>query len=112
MSETAGTKVNTYTTPLSESLQIRTHIRSFLDGSVDRFAVTLECKLEGRWKAVVRYDNTGGQVHRDRLLPNGDYLTHREPVSMGLDLHAAVTAARGDLSRRCEWYLSEFFTHG
>ncbi len=105
------TKVNTYTTLLSESLQLRTHIVSFSNGSIEHFAVTLECQVEGRWKAVVRYDNTGGQVHRDRLLPNGDYLTHRESVSLGLELHAAVTAARRDLSQRWEWYLSEFFTH-
>lgn len=111
MLDASDTKVKTYTTPLSESLQIRTHIVSFSNGSVDHFAVTLECQIEGRWKAVVRYDNTGGQVQRDRLLPNGDYLTHRESVSMSLDLHAAITAARKDLSQRCERYLSEFFVH-
>ena len=111
MPDASDTKVTTYTTPLNGSLQLRTHIVSFPDGSIYHFAITLEWQVEGRWKAVVRYDNTGGRVHRDRLLPNGDYLTHRESVSMGLDLHDAVTAARRDLSQRCEWYLSEFFTH-
>lgn len=111
MSETPDLRVTFYITPIDPSTQIRTHIESLPDGSIARFAITLECLHEGKWYAVVRYDNTGGKVHRDRLLPNGDKLTHRESVHMGLDLHLAVTAARRELAEHCEQYLREFFTY-
>ena len=108
MPKDASRRVNTYLISLRPDLRLRIHIESE-KGLTVHFAITLECELaENDWRAVVRYDTTGGTVHRDRLRPDGGYLTHRESVRMGYDLNDALRNSRNELTTNCERYVSEF----
>jgi hypothetical protein len=100
----------TYQYEIGDNLRIRNHIER-IGNDITHFAVTLEYCLDGAWCPVVRFDTSGGEVHRDRLKPDGGYLTHREPVRLGVSWHDAVQAARIDLTRRLDWYVSEFLKH-
>lgn len=101
-------KVITFTETIRPDARIRVWLEDE-GGMLRHFAVTLEHDMgKDDWRAVVRYDTTGGAVHRDRLKPDGSYLTHRESVRLGSDWHGAVHAARSELHARAEWYIAEF----
>ncbi len=78
---------------------------------ITKFVVSLEYLHEQKWYSVVRIDTEGGTPHRDRLLPNGDHLTHRESIRLSLDWSLAITEAQHDLQSRADWYISEFIKH-
>jgi hypothetical protein len=101
-------KLTQYDMPLQEGLYIKNYLLSRDDGSLEFFAVSLLCVIDGKPREIARYDNEGGTVHRDRLHPNGGYLEHRGSVRLGTDLHDAIKAARTDLAKRCEWYREAF----
>lgn len=103
-------KLTEYTMPLQEGLYIKTYLRSREDGSLEFFAVSLFCVIDGKPCEIARYDNEGGTVHRDRLDPRGGYLEHRGSVRTGTDLDDAVRAASADLAKRCEWYREAFLS--
>lgn len=89
-------------------IKIRNHIES-IEGQMVHFALTLEYEVTlHNWQAVVRYDTTGGQVHRDKLNRDGSYRTHRESVRLGLDISDALTNARNDLMQNYERYIRDF----
>jgi hypothetical protein len=101
-------KAVTYTYPLRPNVRIRVSLQG--DGpELEHSAVTLELEVaENDWRRVVRYDTTGGVAHRDRLKPNGDYLTHRETVRLGGASHQALDNAQQDLRERADYYVDEF----
>lgn len=77
--------------------------------SLTFFAVCLEILLDDdRWHAVVRYDNEGGTVHRDRLHRDGSYRNHRETVRVPSGLGEAVNFAKSDLIDRAGFYVEDF----
>jgi hypothetical protein len=105
-----GVRIDAYEITITPTVRIRNHIES-MAGKTTHFAITLEVEVApGDWRAVVRYDTTGGQVHRDRLTPNGGYIAHREPVRMGLHLNDAIRNVRLELLRNFLRYVSEFQT--
>lgn len=78
-------------------------------GAVVHFTVTLEVEVSpDDWRAVARYDTTGGTVHRDRLKPDGEYLTHRETVNLGEPHDQAMKNAQKHLVDRASFYLAAF----
>jgi hypothetical protein len=80
-----------------------------VNSEVIHFAITLEVEIApDDWKPAVRYDTTGGTVHRDRLKPDGSYLAHRETVGMGGALYDAISNCQKDLAQNCERYASEY----
>lgn len=100
--------INTYEIEIPPHLRIRNHIES-VGGKTTHFAITLELEVAPNdWRAVVRFDTTGGEVHRDRLKPDGSYLTHRESVRMGFDLDDAIRNIRQELFSNFTWYVNEF----
>ncbi len=40
-------------------------------GQVKRFVVQYEAYIEGKWRAIVRYDTAHGYFHRDLIYPDG-----------------------------------------
>lgn len=103
-------KVITYTYFIRADARIRVWLEDDA-GQITHFAVSLEYEVElgeGDWRAVARYDTTGGTVHRDRLRPNGTYLTHREPTRLGSTLDQAIENAKVELSERADAYLGAF----
>ncbi len=74
-----------------------------------RFTVQLETRREGRWHAVVRYDNAHGFCHRDTM--HADGRREKTPVWVG-DVAETFTYAIEDL--KAHWtayhdaYLKEF----
>ncbi|MDQ3397843.1 MAG: hypothetical protein M3511_08760 [Deinococcota bacterium] len=88
--------------------RIRIHLES-KGSELVHLAITLEHEVSLHdWRAVVRYDTEGGVLHRDRLTPSGDYLTHRERVQMGLDWHQARKNIFDGLVSRAEWHIGEY----
>lgn len=78
-------------------------------GELASFAVTLEYEVQTNdWRAVARFDNSGGNIHRDRLRPDGSYLAHREPVRLGSTLTEAIANAQREFGARADGYLEAF----
>ena len=40
-------------------------------GKIKRFVVQYEAYIEGKWRAIVRYDTAHGYFHRDVIYPDG-----------------------------------------
>ena len=78
---------------------------------ITKFVVSLELLYQDKWYSVARIDTEGGTPHRDRLLPNADYLTHRESIRLSLDWSMAISEAQYELQARANWYISEFMKH-
>ena len=47
---------------------------------VKRFVVQYEAYIEGKWRAIVRYDTAHGYFHRDILYPDGSTRKVRFPA--------------------------------
>lgn len=89
-------------------VRVRNHIET-VEGQMVHFALTLEYEIAPNdWRPVVRYDTTGGQVHRDRLNRDRSYRTHRESIRLGLDISDALTNARKDVVQNYERYIRDF----
>lgn len=70
-------------------------------GQVLRFVVQLECRLEGEWYPVLRYDTAHGFAHCDLLHPSGK----TEKIEMATrDYNEALTFAIEDLAENWEKY--------
>ena len=59
-----------------------------------KFTVQLEALWQGKWQAMVRYDNAHGFCHRDTLHPHGSQ--DKTAVFVG-DVNAAFTYGIEDL---------------
>lgn len=80
-------------------------------GRVLRFVVQLECRFEGDWHPVVRYDTAHGFAHRDLLRPSGEV---EKTETETQDYNEALTYAIDDLTanwvmyrRRYEQWLNQ-----
>jgi hypothetical protein len=60
-----------------------------------RFVVQLECRFNGEWEPVVRYDTAHGFAHRDVLHPSGK--TDKTETAVR-DYNEALTFAIHDLT--------------
>lgn len=60
-----------------------------------RFVVQLECRFNGEWEPVVRYDTAHGFAHRDVLHPSGK--TNKTETAVR-DYNEALTFAIHDLT--------------
>lgn len=89
---------------LSEENALR--VRFSLEyGRVVEFVIQLECLLERRWTAVVRYDTAHGFAHCDRLHPYEPALKTRIETR---DYNEALTVALDDLSAHWERYRDRY----
>lgn len=68
---------------------------------VVRFVVQLECRYNGEWIPVVRYDTHHGFAHRDLLHPLREPTKTEMPVR---DYNEGLTFAIRDLSAQWENY--------
>lgn len=74
-------------------------------GQVVQFVVQLECLLDGKWAAVVRYDTAHGFAHCDRLHPYEPATKTRMQTS---DYNQVLTVAIGDLSANWQRYRERY----
>ncbi len=77
------------------------------DGAVIDFLVQYEATIDGKRKAVVRYDSHHGRGHRDMLDWNGRN-HHKDWAPEGIGLGAVLTWAVDDLMENWERYRTEF----
>lgn len=85
---------------LDDKNAMRVHFELERD-RVLRFTVQLECRFNGDWIPVVRYDTAHGFAHLDVLVPSG---TERK-TELGVEDHnEALTFAIGDLRDNWEQY--------
>lgn len=70
-------------------------------GRVLRFVVQLECRFNGGWSPVVRYDTAHGFAHRDLLYPSG---TAEKTELAARDYNEALTFAIQDLVENWKEY--------
>ena len=70
-------------------------------GKILRFVVQFECRFEGEWVAVVRYDTAHGFAHCDRLHPYRDAI---KTVMTTQDYNDALTFAIRDLTENWRNY--------
>ena len=65
------------------------------------FVVQLECRYNGEWVPIVRYDTHHGFAHRDVLYPFREPMKTEMPVR---DFNEGLTFAIHDLSTNWETY--------
>ena len=77
-------------------------------GQVIRFVVQYEAYIEGKWRAIVRYDTAHGYFHKDIIHPDGSTRKTRLP---GVEFADAFTQAELDIKmswrRYRQTYLEE-----
>jgi len=88
--------------PLSPDLQDRLRVRATKNkGRIVNFVVQYEARIQGRWRAVVRYDNAHRFAHRDILHPG--CAVDKMPLNFP-SLNLAFTFAVQDLKSLWRWY--------
>lgn len=88
--------------PLSPDLQDRLRVKATKNkGRIVNFVVQYEALIQGRWRAIVRYDNAHRFAHRDILHPGG--AVDKQPLDFP-SLNLAFTFAVQDLKSPWRWY--------
>lgn len=88
--------------PLSEELEDRLRVSALRQkGEVVRFVVKYETLINGKWRAIVRYDNSHGFAHKDIIHSNGG--VDKQPIHFQ-DINMAFTFAIQDLKNGWKWY--------
>jgi hypothetical protein len=72
---------------------------------IEKFVVQLETMQQGKWQAVIRYDNAHGYCHQDILHPNGNQ--EKQRVEKG-DANQTFTFAVDDIRANWEKYLARY----
>ncbi len=93
----------TYTRVLRENARKR-HYHKTEKGSIIDFVVQLEIKVEGEWKAVIRYDCSHDFAHIDRYNINGD----SSKSEVHLPYAESLTLADEDININWESYVERF----
>ena len=87
---------------LSPDLQDRLRVKATKNkGGIVNFVVQYEALIQGRWRAIVRYDNAHRFAHRDILHPGG--AVDKQPLNFS-SLNLAFTFAIQDLKSLWRWY--------
>ena len=74
-------------------------------GRLESVVVQLEVLADGRWQAVVRYDNAHGYAHRDEFDSSG----RETKTALALpNLEMVVAYAEQDMRDRWQWYRDRF----
>jgi hypothetical protein len=76
-------------------------------GSVTDFRVQLESWIDGRWRAITRYDTAHGFAHRDTLGWGGEVID-KSPLPREWDLTRAFNHAVHDLETQADTFRDEF----
>jgi hypothetical protein len=88
--------------PLSPDLQDRLRVKAIKNkGRIVSFVVQYEAFIQGRWRAIVRYDTAHRFAHRDILHPGDD--VDKQPLNFP-SLNLAFTFAVQDLKSLWRWY--------
>lgn len=88
----------------SEDLRIRCEMRR-TGNQIERYTVQLELFHQGRWRAIVRYDNSHGCCPRDVLHPDGTQ--DKEEVTVR-DANEGFTSANRDVRVNRNAYKERF----
>jgi len=75
-------------------------------GEMIDFVIQYETFLNGKWKAVVRYDCAHGFFHRDEIFPTGE--KEKTPIDIN-NFDSAALYAEQDLRDRWKWYKERYF---
>lgn len=75
-------------------------------GQVKRFVVQYEAYIEGKWRAIVRYDTAHGYFHRDIIHP--DRSTSKTEFS-AVEFAEAFTQAELDVKINWSRYRQKYF---
>ena len=87
---------------LATDLQDRLRVRATKNrGRIVGFVVQYEALIQGRWRAIVRYDTAHRFAHRDILHPDGS--VEKQPLNFP-SLNLAFTFAVQDLKSLWRWY--------
>lgn len=97
----------TYTRTLGENARKR-HYHKTEKGKVIDFVVQLEVKVQGQWKAVIRYDCTHDFAHIDRYNIRGE----KEKGEIVLPYGEGLTLADEDINLNWEFYKDRFLKGG
>jgi len=73
-------------------------------GRVNGFVVQLEVRVEGEWRAVVRYDCSHGFSHVDKY----DLKGNQEKTALNLSFESALTYGDWDINKNWLRYKHEF----
>jgi len=65
------------------------------------FVIQYEAYIDGKWRAIVRFDEAHGFFHRDIVSPTGEQLKIAQPV---LGKKLALTEAIEDIKRHWRFY--------
>ena len=88
--------------PLSEEVEDRLRVSALRqEGEIIRFVVQYEAFFNGKWKAIVRYDNSHGFAHKDIVHSGGE--VDKQPLHFQ-DFNMAFTFAIQDLKNSWKWY--------
>lgn len=98
-------KVVDYVVVLADGVRKR-HIHETERGTVVRFVVQLEFRMELEWLPVVRYDNAHGFAHRD--VYHGKSLIKKESLDLGLEV--ALNYGDWDINENWQNYIAHFKT--
>jgi len=74
-------------------------------GQIIEFRIQYEAYLEGRWRAIVRYDTAHGFAHRDVMHPNG---TQTKTSFQPFDFATMLTYGERDLKRNWASYCEDY----
>ncbi len=91
----------TLTTLQEGNVQLRVRWR-FEAGTLHGFVVQLEHEVDGHWRAVVRYDTSHGQPHRDVLNRDGDVV---EKTWLDMANNAAMAYAMNDVRQNWQGHV-------
>lgn len=95
-----------YILPVWIDTRIR-HYHRTDGGAVVKFMIQLEVEIQGRWKAVIRYDTAHGYAHIDRF----NLQRKRRKERLRLNFSDALTRAERDIKQNW-WTYRETFLRG
>ena len=88
--------------PLSPDLEDRLRVQATkIRGKIVSFVVQYEALIQGKWRAIVRYDTAHRFAHKDILHP--DRSVDKQPLNFP-SLNLAFTFAIQDLKSLWPWY--------
>ncbi len=81
--------------------RLRVHFRTERGQVKSIFVIQYEAYIDGRWRAIVRFDEAHGFFHQDIISPAGEQLKTAWPTS---DKKLALTEAIEDIKRHWRSY--------
>ena len=81
------------------------HYHRTIGGQVVEFRIQYEARIEGKWRAVVRYDSAHGYAHTDLLHPDG---SQTKTPFWGRTPGEVLTYGERDIKRNWQIYRAKY----